>query len=261
MPSMHHSGFGAALGLAGLLIGAAVAVVLVGGSSGPSSAEPALPPSPPSALAPENVPLGPQPVATWAPVVKSTAVLRSPTRPKVVAELPTRTPEGTTNIVHMLGGAERRTGRLWVHVRAPGERQDVRGWVPRLALGGYTDVRTRLVVDRARLIATLLRDERPVFRARVVIGMPSTPTPSGDFYVRNQLHKYRSAFYGPVAFGTSARSSGVTDWPAGGFVGIHGTNRADLIPGRVSHGCIRMSNPDIVRLARLMPVGTPINVR
>ena len=35
MPSMHHSGFGAALGLAGLLIGAAVAVVLVGGACGP----------------------------------------------------------------------------------------------------------------------------------------------------------------------------------------------------------------------------------
>jgi L,D-transpeptidase catalytic domain len=261
MPSMHRSGFGAALGLAGLLIGAAVAVVLVGGSSGPSSAEPALPPSPRSALAPENVPLGPHPVASWAPVVESTAVRRSPTRAKVVAELPTRTPEGTTNIVLMLGETRRGAGRLWVRVRAPGLRQDVRGWVPRSALGGYTAVRTRLVVDRARLIATLLRDRRPVFRARVAIGMPSTPTPSGDFYVRNQLHRYRSPFYGPLAFGTSARSSGVTDWPAGGFVGIHGTNRADLIPGRVSHGCIRMSNPDIVRLARLMPVGTPMTVR
>ena len=211
MPSMHHSGFGAALGLAGLLIGAAVAVVLVGGSSGPSSAEPALP-LPPSALAPENVPLGPHPVATWAPVVKSqqySGARPAPSSRRTADENPT----GTTNIVHMLGGAERRTGRLWVHVRAPGERQDVRGWVPRSALGGYTAVRTRLVVDRARLIATLLRDERPVFRARVAIGMPSTPTPSGHFYVRNQLHRYRSPFYGPLAFGTSAKSSGVTDGP------------------------------------------------
>jgi lipoprotein-anchoring transpeptidase ErfK/SrfK len=75
------------------------------------------------------------------------------------------------------------------------------------------------------------------------------------------LTSYRSSFYGPVAFGTSARSSVLTDWPAGGFVGIHGTDRPDLIPGRVSHGCIRMQNRDIMRLARLMPVGTPLTIR
>ena len=67
--------------------------------------------------------------------------------------------------------------------------------------------------------------------------------------------------YGPVAFGTSARSATLTDWPAGGFIGIHGTNRPDLLPGRVSHGCIRLRNPDILRLARLMPVGTPVEIR
>ena len=70
--------------------------------------------------------------------------------------------------------------------------------------------------------------------------------------------RYRSPFYGPLAFGTSARSAVLTDWPGGGFVGIHGTNRPELIPGRVSHGCIRMRNRDIERLGRLMPVGTPI---
>ncbi len=67
--------------------------------------------------------------------------------------------------------------------------------------------------------------------------------------------------YGPVAFGTSARSAVLTDWPAGGFVGIHGTNRPALIPGRISHGCIRLRNDDILRLDRLMPPGTPLTIR
>ena len=44
---------------------------------------------------------------------------------------------------------------------------------------------------------------------------------------------------------------------AGGFVGIHGTDRPDLLPGRVLHGCIRMRNEDILRLAELLPIGTP----
>ena len=75
------------------------------------------------------------------------------------------------------------------------------------------------------------------------------------------MTRYASPFYGPVAFGTSARSSVLTDWPASGFVGIHGTNRPELLPGRVSHGCIRLRNEDIRELARLMPIGTPITIR
>jgi lipoprotein-anchoring transpeptidase ErfK/SrfK len=256
-----RSGLGAALALAGLLIAAAVTLVLADASSGPSSAEPTLPPPPRSALAPENVPLGPRSAASWAPVVAEAAAFSRPAGSSVVAHVPARTPEGTTNIVLVLGESERRAGRLWVRVRVPGSPDDVRGWMPRDALGGYTPVHTRLLVDRARLRVTLLRDGRPVFRAPVGIGTPTTPTPSGDFYVRNQLHKYRSPFYGPVAFGTSGRSATASDWPAGGFVGIHGTDRPELIPGRVSAGCIRMANRDILRLARLMRVGTPVTVR
>ena len=67
-------------------------------------------------------------------------------------------------------------------------------------------------------------------------------------------------FYGPLAFGTSARSETLTDWPGGGFIGIHGTNRPGILPGRVSHGCVRVPNANIIKLARLMPVGTPLTI-
>jgi lipoprotein-anchoring transpeptidase ErfK/SrfK len=256
-----RSRFGIALALAVVLVAGSVVAVLAGADSEQTSARPGLPPSPPSALAPRNVPVGPRPLAHWAPVLAATAARERPADPTLVAEVPTRTPEGTTNIVLVTGGAARRAGKLWVHVRLPALPEDAHGWVPRSALGGYNPVRTRLVVDRTRLAATLFRDKRRVFRARVGIGAPGTTTPAGDFYVRNRLEKYQSPFYGPIAFGTSARSTEVSDWPAGGFVGIHGTNQPDLIPGRISHGCIRLSNPDILRLARLMPVGTLVTVR
>jgi lipoprotein-anchoring transpeptidase ErfK/SrfK len=180
---------------------------------------------------------------------------------RALARLSRRTPEGTTNIVVALGRVRGRGGRLWVRVRLPVLPADTTGWVPRDALGGYGTVHTRLVVDRRRLTATLLRDGRRIFRARVGVGRPGAPTPRGHFWVRDRLTRYRSAYYGPVAFGTSARSPTLTDWPGGGFVGIHGTDRPDLLPGRVSHGCIRMRNRDMLRLARLMPVGTPVTVR
>jgi lipoprotein-anchoring transpeptidase ErfK/SrfK len=122
-------------------------------------------------------------------------------------------------------------------------------------------VDTRLVVDRERLRATLYRSGRAIFTAPVGVGTDSWPTPAREFTVRNELTRYASPFYGPIAFGTTARSPVLTDWPGGGFVGIHGTNAPKLVPGRISHGCIRMRNPDILRLARLLPIGTPLTIR
>ncbi|HEY8763118.1 MAG TPA: L,D-transpeptidase, partial [Solirubrobacteraceae bacterium] len=66
--------------------------------------------------------------------------------------------------------------------------------------------------------------------------------------------------YGPVAFGSSDYSV-LSDWPGGGVIGIHGTNEPFLIPGRPSHGCIRVQNPAVAQLWRLMPIGTPLLIR
>jgi lipoprotein-anchoring transpeptidase ErfK/SrfK len=120
-------------------------------------------------------------------------------------------------------------------------------------------VTTRLVVNRRRMRATLFRGGRRVWSSRIGVGAPATPTPRGAFYVRERLQVPPGTIYGPWAFGTSAYAS-VSDWPGGGVVGIHGTDRPDLIPGRPSHGCVRVPNPAIRRLARLMPVGTPVRI-
>ena len=150
-------------------------------------------------------------------------------------------------------------GRVWVHALLA-SRAAATGWIPREDLGGYTRVATHLVVDLRARTLTLRRGDEVLLSAPVGVGTPDAPTPAGEFYVRNKLTRYRSPAYGPVAFGTSARSPTLTDWPAGGFVGIHGTDRPDLLPGRVSHGCIRVRNADILRLERLMPVGTPLTI-
>ena len=53
----------------------------------------------------------------------------------------------------------------------------------------------------------------------------------------------------------------LSDWPGGGVVGIHGTDQPEILPGRVSHGCVRIRNHQIIKLYRLIPIGTPIWVR
>jgi len=197
----------------------------------------------------------------YAFVIGSAVVRTAPRRTAAaVAKLGRWTPEGTTNLVLTLEG--RRTPRgVWIKVRLPILPANRSGWVRRKALSDWKEIRTRLVVDRRRLTATLYRRGKVVFRAPVGVGVSHWPTPRGEFFIRNQLYGFGNAVYGPIAFGTSARSAVLTDWPGGGFIGIHGTNQPSIIPGRVSHGCIRMKNGHILRLARLMRVGSPLTVR
>jgi L,D-transpeptidase-like protein len=255
-----------------------VAITSLTGCSGSPEpiAPPTTPPPEPQPALPLALPASPSPafvvpnpvrlpatetVALWAPVLRNVQARAKPDLgAPFVGRLSRRTPERTDNIVLVLERAKR-AGAVWVRVRLPASNPDATGWIPRSALAGYGIVWTRLVVDVERATATLYRNGRRIFRARVGVGKPQWPTPKGEFYIRNKLTKYRSAFYGPLAFGTSARSAVLTDWPNGGFVGIHGTNRPDLLPGEVSHGCIRMRNTDIVRLGRLMPIGTPLTIR
>ncbi len=259
----------AGLGLAGL--GALFVLDRLGGSdrglggvgsAGLGAVALAEPPEPAFEIpAPERL-RSPASESMWSPLRRAVTARSGPGAGfDAVGRVAPRTPEGTTNLVLVLGREQSVNGSLWVRVRLPILPNNSTGWIPRSALGGYVVVRTHLIVDLGDERATLLRGGRPVFTARVGVGTAEFPTPKGRFYVRNKLTRYRNSFYGPIAFGTSGRSAALTDWPAGGFVGIHGTNKPGLIPGRVSHGCIRLRNEAILRLAVLMPIGTPLTIR
>jgi lipoprotein-anchoring transpeptidase ErfK/SrfK len=250
-----------------------LAVVAGAAATGVTARSPGAPATPaavnavPLPFAPAFTPGAPRPLGStrhlshWAPVRRATTARSAPAvHAAAVTSLSTTTPEGTRNAVAVLGHRQDREGGSWVHVRLPVLPNGTTGWIRRRALGGYVTVNTRLDVDLARLQATLYRDGRPILRAAVGVGRENRPTPRGEFYVRNKLTRYDSAAYGPVAFGTSARSPAATDWPAGGFVGIHGTDRPDLLPGRISNGCIRMRNADVLELAKHLPVGTPLTI-
>jgi len=150
------------------------------------------------------------------------------------------------------------SGRAWLHIRLPARPNGQTGWVPRNDLGPLQAVRTMLRVNRATLRATLYRNGRQIWTSRVGVGTQATPTPAGHFWIRSSLRGLRdSPAYGPYAFGTGAYSV-LSDWPGGGVIGIHGTDQPQLIPGRPSHGCVRVPNAAITRLHALMPVGTPV---
>ena len=178
----------------------------------------------------------------------------------IEARLRMRTEDGFPEVYLLLKQLVDPEGRVWIKVRLPMRPNGTTGWVRRSALDLIHVTHSRLVVNRSTLRATLYRRGRVIFRAPVGVGKPSTPTPGGHFWVREKFRvTVDHALYGPYAFGT-ADYAVLSDWPNGGVVGIHGTGEPGLVPGRPSHGCIRMHNWDIRRLFRLMGRGTPIRI-
>jgi lipoprotein-anchoring transpeptidase ErfK/SrfK len=185
-------------------------------------------------------------------------------RSRAIAKLHFNTEDGYPEVYIALreytDGSERND---WVQIRIPGRPNGRTGWVPREGLGAFHLIHTQLIVDRRTLRATLYKNGKKIFQAPVGVGKASTPTPGGQFWIRERLswQKRYGDVYGPLAFGTAAYSTKLTDWPGGGVVGVHGTNEPQLVPGRPSHGCIRMHNDDISRLGRLMKPGTPLLIK
>jgi lipoprotein-anchoring transpeptidase ErfK/SrfK len=123
-------------------------------------------------------------------------------------------------------------------------------------------VRTRITVDLSERRVTLFRDGRAILVTKAVIGAPSTPTPTGRFYVNQRLlARNPLGGYGPGAVGISAFSPVLLNWPQGGPIAIHGTDAPSLIGTAVSHGCLRVVNGDARRLLRLAEEGTPVEIR
>ena len=200
-------------------------------------------------------------ITRWANAQDLSAVRSrpSPSAPKV-ARLHFLTEDRVAEVYIVLEAQVDSSNRIWLRVRYPKRPHGLTGWVPQESMSDLRVVRTRLVIARGALRATLFKNNKAIWTARVGIGKSGTPTPLGDFYVRERLRgSPAGGAYGPWAFGTSAYSN-VSDWVGAPVVGIHGTNRPGLIPGRPSAGCVRVRNDKIRALARLMPIGTPVKI-
>lgn len=151
-------------------------------------------------------------------------------------------------------------GAWWYMLSLSGRPNGQRGWV-RGDLVDLHPMKNRIVVHVAsRTIAVRrISDGKLLLRAVVAVGKPGAETPLGrNFYVQARFAP-DDPFFGPFVLETSAYSK-LSEWPGGGLAGIHGTDRPDLLGQAVSHGCVRVSNAVDRALARLAPLGTPIDL-
>jgi lipoprotein-anchoring transpeptidase ErfK/SrfK len=145
----------------------------------------------------------------------------------------------------------------WYRISLPGRPNGRTAWVRAHALE-LKPVRRSILIDRSARTLTLREGGRVVFRTRVAVGARGMETPLGTFYVTRKFRP-NAPILGAFALETSAYSK-LSEWPGGGIVGIHGTNQPWLLGRAVSHGCVRVANAQILKLARLTPAGTPIRI-
>ncbi len=149
----------------------------------------------------------------------------------------------------------------WLDVWLPARPNGSAGWV-RASDVTLSEHDWRIEVALGAHHLTVWKGADVVREETVAVGMPSAPTPTGDFYVTELLDTGDPRGpYGPWAFGLSAYSEVYTAFAGGpGQVGLHGTNQPRALGTDASHGCIRVTNDAITALARQLPVGTPVKI-
>lgn len=184
------------------------------------------------------------------------------TRARTFTRLRYFTPDEEAVQSYLVLRQERIGRRTWVHLRVPMRPDGRTGWVLRRTLSRYWVVHTQIVVDRRRFTLTVYRRGKRVFETPVGVGKNASgwgTTPAGHFWIAESFPS-SDPFYGPWAFGTTDYANN-TDFPDGSIVGIHGTNTPALIPGPISHGCIRLRDAMILKLRKYISIGTALWVR
>lgn len=158
-------------------------------------------------------------------------------------------------------------GGLWLLVRLPGRLlpgapNGRTGWI-KAAQTRLWAIRWHIVISLSQRAARIFGGARLVKSYRVVVGAPVSPTPTGQFFVEENVAEPPSFPGAPYALATSARSDVFSEFDGGpGQVALHGVGGGlGGTPGQAqSHGCVRFTTPAITWLAARIYPGTPVTI-
>jgi lipoprotein-anchoring transpeptidase ErfK/SrfK len=198
----------------------------------------------------------PRPSVVAEAKVPLVAVYRTRTAKRPFLRLSRRTSHGGPLVLLV---KERRPG--WEKVYLPVRPNGSTGWVRdrqvALARNPY-----RIRVSLGDHTITVWNGAKIIRHEPAGVGRSIVPTPAGTYFLTELMAQPNPwGAYGPYAFGTSAFSNVLYSFGGGpGQIGLHGTNNPASLGTNASHGCIRISNAGITRLARILPLGTPVRI-
>jgi lipoprotein-anchoring transpeptidase ErfK/SrfK len=215
----------------------------------------AVPPSAPAPVA-TTVPAGPPPtlIATLHHAEPYSSVPGGPP----VGSLQALNPFGNSTVVAVVGNP---TASGWLHVELPVRPNGSLGWL-RASLVRLTYTNFHVLVSVEQRKVTVTDGTRVVLATAAAVGKPSTPTPTGHTYLWELIRPTNPyGAYGPFIFGLAWFSDAYSVFNGGDAqIGMHGQDEPWSIGLAVSHGCIRLPNSVITRLAGLLPLGTPVTI-
>jgi lipoprotein-anchoring transpeptidase ErfK/SrfK len=214
------------------------------------------------------------------PVKEESTPTRLPSRPdpSLLAAIPRSMPitaaPGGGRVVGEMPAGSRYYGvplKAWVlersedgrfgRVPVPYSGSRATGWI---SLKGLVLDHTPYMVsaDLSRHLVTVKKLDKVVMRIPAATGSPSSPSPTGRFFVTDRVAADPNGSFGAFAFGISGIQPNLpAGWTGGDQMAIHGTNDPSSIGTSASAGCLRVGGRALDRLKPILQLGTPVEIK
>jgi lipoprotein-anchoring transpeptidase ErfK/SrfK len=150
----------------------------------------------------------------------------------------------------------------WVKVLLPVHPNGTTGWVHQEDVK-INKVGYKIKIRLGACLLTVFHRGDVVYQGPIAVGMPTSPTPTGNYYLRVVLKAPDGpeSVFGPYAFGLASRTKDFTSFNGiDDEIAIHGNDDPSALGRAVTLGSVRMENAEITTLAGLVPLGTPVQV-
>ena len=129
---------------------------------------------------------------------------------------------------------------------------------------------SQIIIDQSDFSLVLYKNNKPVHKLNVAVGMARFPTPNGNWTIVRK--KAMASWYNPMKAWSAGMPRVIPPGPSNPLglrtlyldasgIRIHGTSAYGSIGTMASHGCIRVRNPDILPFFPKVAVGTPVIIR
>jgi lipoprotein-anchoring transpeptidase ErfK/SrfK len=200
-------------------------------------------------------------ISTTAKILIETNVFAQPGK-HIKLRLPTHAQWGGGPHVLLVLESRMYKGKAWLRVALPNRPNGSSGWI-REDFVRLAKTHWRITVNRTAHTVTVYRDGQKQRSFMAVIGKDATPTPKGLYAIYEKLPQPDpKGFLGPWALHLTAFSDVLFNYGGGpGRVAIHGrdgTSLNDPLGSSASHGCVRVDDVNIIWMAHVVPLGTPV---
>jgi lipoprotein-anchoring transpeptidase ErfK/SrfK len=198
------------------------------------------------------------PPATLIATLKASTTYSGRPGGPVIGTLPAVNPFGSAEVLAVVGSPD---AAGWVQVELPIRPNGSRGWI-RTAGVVFSQTSYQVVVNVQADAVTVTDAGHLVLTTPAAVGKPSTPTPVGHTYLWELIRPDNpDGAYGPYIFGLALFSDTYAVFNGGDAqIGIHGQDEPSSVGHPESHGCVRLGNDVISRLAGMLPLGTPVTI-